>query len=293
MDKASKAFLEELSKVSADIGGRTRPTAPAGAVQPIRDEGEIQQGKVTFRENATTFAYDAAKDTQQLKDQRRQAVSPGQPESPWRATKIASTRECLLDSGSNPIECVAGMLEGYGRDWLEWEPETLWETIRKDYGTYPNDEAKNKLMAAKTIMANDYFWQEWEVFEKACSAFNDRIPTFSSMEELSVAEMAWGVQVASKLKDRTFGNEVQAYVASRAHEEGYVLLPEVLKFAQRYLDALMQGTAGPDIKDKLTSLPDISKFEVTDELNPLHVQAGMLQAVDVYLKSRNTKELKA
>jgi len=293
MDRATSIFLEELSKTSADIGGRKRTVAPAGAIQPKRDEGEIQQGKVTFRENQGTFSFDSAPDVQSLKDKRRKEVRPGQPESPWRATKVAQDRACLLDPDSPPLRCVACMTEDYGKEWLEWEPETLWETIRKDYQTYPNEETKNKLMAVKAVMANDYFWQEWDVFEKVCSAFNGRIPNFGNMEDLSIAELALGAQLVSKLKKRSFKNEVQAYVASRAHEEGYVMLPEVLSFAQGYLDDLMQGTEGPVVKEKLLALGDPLELKVTDDTDPVHIQAGLLQAVSVYLKSNDTAEVKA
>lgn len=290
-DRATLIFLEELTKESAPVlpgqsGVRKRPPGM------VPDEGIIQQQKATQRKNVGTLAFDARPDTQKLKDKRVETVQPGQPESPWRATKISEDRQFLLDPDVSPIEYANAMTKAYGKEWLSWEPETLWETIRKDWQTYPNPEGKNKLMAIKALMANDYFWQEWEVFEKVCSAFNDRIPHFGRMEDLSVAELALGVQLASQLKRRSFDNEVKAYVASRAHEDGYVMLPEVLSFAQDYLDTLMQGTSGPEVRDRLSEI-DPLKLEVSSDTDPVHVQAGLLQAVDVYLRSRNTAEVKA
>lgn len=287
--RAEQAFFNDLEKLSATpaVGTRRRPK------WMIPDEGIIQQQKATTRVNRGALVTDYASDTQDLKDKRTKQTQPGQPESTWRADKVAEDRQFLLEPDVCPIVYANEMSQKYGRDWLAWEPETLWETIRKDWSTYPNEEAKNKLMAIKVVMANESFWHEWEVFEKVCSAFNGRIPSFSIMEDLSVAELALGVQLVSKLKRREFQDEVKAYVASDAFEEGYVLLPEPLDFAQEYLDKLLVGTPGESTRDKLAGLSDLHSYEVTDDTNPVHVQAGLLQAVRTYIKSRDTVEVRA
>lgn len=293
-DRATQAFLEELTKESASSpvpGQKTTRIQPPGMQ---RDEGIIQMQKKTQRTNEGTLGFHTTQDFQELKDKRRQRVLPGQPESPWRIDKVGEAakeeRRFLLDPDTNPIHLANEMSKKYGREWLKWEPETLWETIRKDWLTYPNDEAKNKLMAVKVLLANDSFWSEWEVFEKICVAFNDRVPTFSTMEDLSIAELALGVALANKIKKRTFGNEVRAYVASEAQEDGYVLLPEVLSFAQETLDNLIQGTYGEEVRDLLKARNPTS-MNVTDSDDPVHVQAGHLQAVAVYLKMKDTHEV--
>ena len=295
-DRATQAFLDELTKESAasPVPGKTTVrTQPPGMK---RDEGIIQMQKKTQQTNEGTLGFNALQDNQALRDKRRKQVMPGQPESPWRIDKVGedtrSEREFLLDPETSPIHLANQMNAKYGREWLGWEPETLWETIRKDYLTYPNDEAKNKLMVVKVLLANEGFWTEWEIFEKVCVTLNDRVPAFHTMEDLSVAELALAVTLASKLKKRAFGPEVQAYVASEAQEDGYVLLPEVLGFAQEKLNYLMQGTFGEQILDELKAINPLA-LDVTDPEDPVHVQAGHLQAVAVYLKLKDTHEVGA
>jgi hypothetical protein len=260
----------------------------------VPDEGIVQMQKTTKRKNEGAIGFDAAPDTQKLKDKRQDFNLPGQPKSPYRVEKISEAtraqREFLLEPDTNPIHLANEMNAKYGATWLKWEPETLWETIRKDWLTYPNEESKNKLMAIKVVMANEYFWQEWEVFEKICVAFNSRVPIFQTMDDLSIGELALAVHLVSKLKKRPFGIEVKAYVASEAQEEGYVMLPEVLSFAQEQLDSLMQGTAGPEIKAELSKRGALA-LNVKDEDDPVHIQAGHLQAVAVYLKLKDTHEV--
>lgn len=294
MDDATRAFWDELSKESAQSpvpGKKSVRVRPAGMVP---DEGIVQMQKATQRKNLGRGGFDSATDIRQLKDKRQQKVQPGQPASPWRLEKVSEDerkrREFLLDAETNPIHLANEMNAAYGREWLDWEPETLWETIRKDWKTYPNEESKNKLMAIKVVMANEYFWNEWEVFEKVCTALNSRVPVFQTMDDLSIGELALAVHLVSKLKRRPFGIEVKAYVASEAQEEGYVMLPEVLSFAQEQLDSLMQGTPGPEVRDELRKRGPMS-IDVTDEDDPVHLQAGLLQAVAVYLKTKDTHEV--
>ena len=295
-DRATQAFLEELTKESSASpvpGKKTTLIQPPGMQ---REEGIIQMQKKTQRTNEGTLGFDALQDQQKLTDKRQKKSLPGQPESPWRIDKVGEAakneRSFLLDPDTNPIQLANEMNKAYGAEWLKWEPETLWETIRKDWSTYPNEESKNKLMAVKVLLANESFWIRWEVFEKVCVAFNDRVPTFQVMDDLSMGELTLGVALANKIKHREFGIEVKAYVASEATEEGYVMLPEALSFAQEQLDSLMAGTAGPEIRDKLMDRKPLS-IDITDEDDPVHVQAAHLQAVAVYLRLKDTHEVGA
>ena len=295
-DRATQAFIDELLKESASspVPGKTTTRIQPPGMQ--RDEGIIQMQKKTQQTNEGTLGFNATQDFQKLKDKRRAKVLPGQPESPWRIDKIGEAggqeREFLLAPDTGPVHLANQMNAKYGRGWLDWEPETLWETIRKDWLTYPNEESKNKLMAIKVLMASESFWNDWEVFEKICIAFNDRVPNFHVMDDLSTAELTLAVRLASKLKKRSFGSEVQAYVASEGSEDGYILLPEDLAFAQEKLDFLMQGTPGEALKEELKDR-NLLTLDVKDEEDPVHIQAGYLQAVAVYLKMKDTHEVGA
>ena len=295
-DRATQAFVDELTKESSasPVPGKTTTRVQPPGMQ--REEGIIQMQKKTQQTNAGTLGFDALQDQQKLKDKRQKKALPGQPESPWRIDKVgedaSKDRAFLLGPDTSPVHLANEMNKAYGASWLKWEPETLWETIRKDWSTYPNEESKNKLMAVKVLMANESFWIRWEVFEKVCVAFNDRVPVFQIMDDLSMGELALGVTIANRLKQREFGIEVKAYVASEATEEGYVMMPEALSFAQEQLDSLMAGTAGPEIRDKLKAKGPLS-IDVTDEEDPVHIQAGHLQAVAVYLKLKDTHKVGA
>ena len=298
-EAATLAFLEELLKEGADSAVPGKNTVRVRTPGMIPDEGIIQMQKATTRKREGRLGYHQPPDTQALKDKRQEKAQPDHPASTWRVEKIGEDkdvlreeREFLLGPETNPIELANEMNAKYGDSWLEWEPETLWETIRKDWLTYPNEESKNKLMAIKVLMASESFWNDWEVFEKICIAFNDRVPNFHVMDDLSTAELTLAVRLASKLKKRSFGSEVQAYVASEGSEVGYIILPEELAFAQEKLDFLMQGTPGEALKEELKDR-NLLTLDVKDEEDPVHIQAGYLQAVAVYLRMKDTHEVGA
>ena len=74
--------------------------------------------------------------------------SPQTTRAVWKSEKAELwQRSRRLRSRGDAAALTNEMLAKYGKEWLGWEPETLWETIRKDWGAYPNDESKNKLMA--------------------------------------------------------------------------------------------------------------------------------------------------
>ena len=79
-------------------------------------------------------------------------------------------------------------------------------------------------------------WEHPSVFEKVALCINDR-PMFSDMhQDLSTKEMAYAVKMLKqRYPEDHFNDEVAAYIAATAAEEGFCILPEILNFAQHLL----------------------------------------------------------
>jgi hypothetical protein len=101
------------------------------------------------------------------------------------------------------------------------------------------------------------------VFEKVTLAFNNIPPRFTSMEDVSPAQMAYAVRVAYKIrrdpniklpgKDPSFSSEVKLYIAARAYMDGTVYLAEPLHVMQSELN-------------KMTGMSKLAK-EISDASN--------------------------
>ena len=177
---------------------------------------------------------------------------------------------------------AAQLIQKYDRDWLEWEPETLWQTIMLDFKTELDDLAKDKVNAAKTILLTDTYWNDWTTFENVTLAFSDITPNFFQVQVPSPAQMAWGVSEASLMRPGVpFDEEVAIYVRIACQEEGYVLFPDELQFAQPD----PPGRLAADIR----SAWDIVKTHATVDIveNELGVNLARLQAVQEYVKTKS------
>lgn len=155
--------------------------------------------------------------------------------------------EAIIDDcEATPEQLLDFMMKSYGKEWISWEPETVWAVLRINPMSANCIFTKNKLMAMKAILSNDQFWKDWICFEKCTLALNNIPPRFDMIEEVSPAQMAYAVRVAKDLrrypgantpgKDPVFSLEVQNYVAARAYMEGIVYLPDPLSFAQSKLN---------------------------------------------------------
>ncbi len=181
-----------------------------------------------------------------------------------------------------PSWYVKRLVEKYDRQWFEWEPETLWATIKKDFGTDLSELVRNKVNAAKLIYLTDSFWKDWNVFEKVVQAFSDHIPDFFTIEPPSPGEMAWAVGEASYMRPSVpFSEEVAAYTMAACKDAGLVLFPEELGFAQQQ----PLGSLAKDVKAAWNMIKDLEEIEIQE--SEIGVNLVRLQAIQVYVEERS------
>lgn len=145
----------------------------------------------------------------------------------------ASTEIGLVETrDANPIRIKWALDNEYDQEWYQWEPETIWETLRKDGIDEVDPVSKHKILAIKAISNTDEFFRNWRAFEKACVAFSDREANFGHVQEVRLHDVAVTVHlVRNFIKDKEFTDEVKSYIAACAIRDGFMMLPEELGFA--------------------------------------------------------------
>lgn len=175
--------------------------------------------------------------------------------------------------------------------WMDWEPETIWHELQDHFHT--NDSSneiprlvKDMILAIKLCLTNTMPWDHWHIFDKVIMTFNNEIPNFEVMQKPSLGEITLGVEAMNKIKANIFSEEIQNYIAIVAREDGYLVLPEVLSFAQEKLDLYT-----PDVADKRQAVALAWRIlKVKNELNVLNddnmvsVQVAKLLSIDKYVK---------
>jgi hypothetical protein len=145
-----------------------------------------------------------------------------EPELPNRLThgKLFTYRR------AHPLQILEVLGLRYKTNWPDWEPETLWWAMRRDYGPV-GEIARNKIGALRIAVISDMPWQDFDTFENCADAWNDLVPIFGAFNPVSPMQAALAVSVLRGIRpDEEFGYEVSAYIAAILEEHGWVLAPE-------------------------------------------------------------------
>lgn len=195
----------------------------------------------------------------------------------------------------NPINIIKLLISN--SEWLQWEPETIWQTLDDNFKNLPKGQPefprifKDIISATKLCMTNDMAWNEWNVFSKVILTFNNIVPYFDIMQKPLLGQLAFGVYILNQIKSSDFSEEVKLYIASAAKHDGYILLPDILRFAQDRLDAMNKGheSKKEEIDLAYKVFKTGNKVIAKNDNNYIVVQATKLIVVDKYVQQLLSK----
>lgn len=134
---------------------------------------------------------------------------------------------------AHPIALALALSSLYGKDWIMWEPETLWTMLDKA-GAQPSAHTRAKIQAVRTMLGGTWFFDRWEVFQLCCQAINNNLPDFQICRPASLPQLFHAVWAAEQIcPQNDYGDEVRRWIAACALNEGVVFLPPPLDFAQK------------------------------------------------------------
>jgi hypothetical protein len=137
---------------------------------------------------------------------------------------------------AHPVALMLVLMEKFGTEWLEWEPDTLKREILTTFrATSVSEHNWQKIQAMRVLTSTTGFWSEWHIFEKIIQALNNNVPRFDITQRCTLTQLMAGVDISNTLRRETYGDEIRRYVAACALDEGVVYLPEPLDFAQTVL----------------------------------------------------------
>src|SRR5690606_15858251 len=109
-----------------------------------------------------------------------------QPELPNRTTH----GKLFTNKRAHPLQILDVLTARYGTEWTEWEPETLWWALRRDFGPV-GELARNKIGALRVAVTTDLPWLDWDVFEDSGLTWNDTIPIIGAFQPMTPAQTAF------------------------------------------------------------------------------------------------------
>lgn len=194
-----------------------------GVLNQIGARDEVGPDTSDEGENAASLETTGTEEPQRQQAGKSDGVSFSQK----RAFSYRKTHPLFLDMI---------LLEKYGPQWLEWEPETVWSEILDDFKARSiSVHVRNKINAVKLMHVAHTPWTEWEVFAVVCQAMNDNIPDFRVLQKPSPDQIIAAVNMMARIKKREFSEEVGRFVAACFLDDGVFYLPPPVSFAQEYV----------------------------------------------------------
>lgn len=165
----------------------------------------------------------------------------------------------------------------FGGAWLEWEPETLWVEIDREFGAQCSDTVKSKILALRVFKLTDKFFEDVHVFENTCLAVNDLPYDIDLLEPVAVEELEYALRVLLPIKKRSFGREVQGYVQACCRRDGLIKYPPMLAFAEPEPDT--------EYKDTVRAIQP-RKYDNLNLEDVVQVQSNRLYNINLYVANK-------
>lgn len=190
--------------------------------------------------------------------------------------------------------CLAAK-ERVGDGWLLWEPETLWRELE----VAPGNRAQ--LMAGRGLLIHGRFFYDGLVFDRTCAAFANEVLDIDGFDDTLVMHLAWGMDEARKISELfedpflLMDREPCEVAATQLWQEGFVLAPSELSFAQPALDRRW-GKDAAELKRTVSELwadlrgHDLSKIPYPETARG--VQLARLASVELFLRERRATRSK-
>jgi hypothetical protein len=184
-----------------------------------------------------------------------------------------------------------------GYTWIAMEQEEICDRLA-DAGISFNEEdydsAINKINAIKTFLLSDSFFVDPNVFEKIVLAINDKYVDPDLDQDVDIADIVFAFRELKSIVDfeAVFSSEVRAETAIAAANDGLVVLPEELSFAQDKLDKINSRTIKDlqQIKSRVAERLE-KKIDELDDNDMVDLQAIKLKRIHLCCEIRKAIRL--
>lgn len=175
---------------------------------------------------------------------------------------------------------VAVLIDSYGTEWLNWQPETI-EMELTSQGIDVTPSLKDKLMVANTLLTTDTIHRDVLAFNNAVQVLNFGKISAEHFIPASLEDIMWGCLEMYIMEGKedfftgyngkdAFSGDISYYVGKFLLDHGITKVPSMLKFAkidQRDLDRRDKNIAeDPGLFDAYWDRQESDLKELEDDM---------------------------
>ena len=178
------------------------------------------------------------------------------------------------------------LFKSEGIDFLDYEPDVLWEAV-KEHVDYPLGQIeKDKIQAGISLMVSNLAWEDHDVFENTVHALNETPVIFEERQVPEPEALIFAIQLIHKIRVYPYDENVLAYIAAVLQENDIVWLPDIwipkeVPDLQHQLAANWPSELVKNVKKRFSELGDTQTFEETVE----GIQLGKISIIKQYLQN--------
>ena len=131
------------------------------------------------------------------------------------------------------------MLDNYGTEAFEWEPETIRMQLKDDFGAKIPLVNHDKLWSLIVALTTNQFQLSSDIFSQTCRSLNGDEAEFGVLSPIDPEDLAWGVAEITyndppdpNLGNDEFSHEVSRYAGLILYNNGILEPPKFLAFAE-------------------------------------------------------------
>ena len=143
----------------------------------------------------------------------------------------------LLNSDDvHPVALFVLLTKTFGKEFIGWEPETLWAELRLTFSTAPSLKLRAKIQALRTCLSTHSPFEYWECFEACAYGLAGLPPRFDLVQQANPMQCIHTIDVLKALNTKqSITPEVWKYCAAALHADGTCYGPGSLAPANTYL----------------------------------------------------------
>lgn len=138
----------------------------------------------------------------------------------------------LKDPGIFATSLLVGLLDEFGTEMFEWDPDTLRLEIKSEYGADIPQSNMDKIQALTMVLTTDLFYRNLEAFMHVANSLGHNGADFQAYDPPDVQEMAWALAETALVdppdKGTSFGPEIVLYMREKLKAEGFSKAPRIL-----------------------------------------------------------------
>lgn len=152
--------------------------------------------------------------------------------------KYASIAEALEDSDLFASAALLILVDQFGVESMDWDPETINTELAERYSIDPSKSLMDRINAALALVTTDLYYRSLEAFTTINEAFANGPVSATTFNINSLEEVMFGLTEARLLEggeefdQRSFSHDISRYVGKLLADEGLARTPKIMKFAE-------------------------------------------------------------